>query len=246
MPSSVNLRRVTVLGVVLVLAAMLAGCGGSGSSVLSNTRGPGDRSGSPLDATNGGGGGNTAEAKALEDVDKAEEALARDPEDTDALATLTRSHYALANLNTDAKTNKLTSAGLAELQKSAEAWEQYLSATPQKVDQGLARVAIQSYATLAQTTGDPEEARRYWRGAAEAAKLIATAQSNPQNFIQLVQFATLAGDMRTAELAGQTAIDLAPSSQKAEVRKAVEQAKSADPSEGGAGKTPATPSLPGQ
>ena len=45
---------------------------------------------------------------------------------------------------------------------------------------------------------------------AEAAEIVAVADPNPQAYIQLTQYAALAGQDRKADLAGQKAIELAP------------------------------------
>jgi hypothetical protein len=61
--------------------------------------------------------------------------------------------------------------------------------------------------------------------AQDAARVIAEADNDAPSYLQLVQFAVLAGDTRTADLAGQKAIDLAPKSEKKAVRKQVKQLK---------------------
>ena len=49
-----------------------------------------------------------------------------------------------------------------------------------------------------------------------------------------MQYATLAGDTRTANLAGEKAVDLAPKAQRKEAEQLVKQAKT-PPQQGGAG-----------
>jgi hypothetical protein len=50
--------------------------------------------------------------------------------------------------------------------------------------------------------------------------------------VQLVQYASLAGQTRRADLAGKRAIELAPKSQKKQVKQLVEQAKAVGATQG--------------
>ena len=60
-----------------------------------------------------------------------------------------------------------------------------------------------------------------------AAQIIAEAENSATAYLALVQYASLAGDTRTADLAGIKAVDLAPGGQKKQVRAQVKQAKQA-------------------
>ena len=60
---------------------------------------------------------------------------------------------------------------------------------------------------------------------AEAAEIVATDQKSAQAYLQLVQFAALAGQDRKADLAGIKAVELAPKNQRSTVKQLVEQAK---------------------
>jgi hypothetical protein len=63
--------------------------------------------------------------------------------------------------------------------------------------------------------------------AQEAARIIAEADNDAPSYLQLMQYASLAGDTRTADLAGQKAVDLAPKGEKKAVKEQVKQLKSA-------------------
>ena len=76
----------------------------------------------------------------------------------------------------------------------------------------------------------PKEAER-------AARIIAEDDPSPQAYLRLVQYATLAGDTRTADLAGEKAIDLAPKAQRKEAEQAG-QAGQAAPAAGRLGRGP--------
>jgi tetratricopeptide (TPR) repeat protein len=239
-------RRRAVQGTYLTLA-ILMGAGLVLFGIGSNQQG------GLSELFGGGNGSNTATASVQKKIDKAEKALAKNPGDTKALADIVRGHYQLASASSPTDSTKISKKGRGELTKAIEAWEKYLAAEPPKVDTSLAAVAVQAYSTLAQTvTAEADDkpaqeaaAKRYWAGAANATEVIAETKENSQNYLQLVQFATLAGQERKAELAGQKAIALAPKNQKKEAKQAVEQAKSQAQSQSSGGAT-TTPALPGQ
>jgi hypothetical protein len=54
-------------------------------------------------------------------------------------------------------------------------------------------------------------------------RVVAAASNNWQTYLLLVQKATAAGDTRTAQLAAQKAVDLAPQAQKKQVEQAAKQ-----------------------
>jgi hypothetical protein len=213
-------RRRTVQGVYLTLA-ILMGAGlvffGIGSSV----------SGGLGDLFSGGGGGdNTAEEAVQKDLDAAEKKLDTNPNDKAALAELVRGHYQLALTTADPATQQFGEDSRGELEATTEAWERYVEAA-KKPESGLANTAIQSYSGLAQLEKEQQDQKPYWEGASRAAETLTLDTKNPAPYVQLVQYATLAGQTRKAELAGKRAIELAPKNQKKQVEAAVEQAKQA-------------------
>jgi hypothetical protein len=52
---------------------------------------------------------------------------------------------------------------------------------------------------------------------------VAESQNDPTSYLQLAAYAQLAKDQRTADLAAQKAVDLAPKDQKKDVRQQAEQ-----------------------
>ncbi len=65
--------------------------------------------------------------------------------------------------------------------------------------------------------------------AEKAAQIVAArGQSSSAAYVQLVRYATLAGDTRTQNLAAEKALDLAPKGQRGSVKKLLEQAQAAD------------------
>ena len=63
--------------------------------------------------------------------------------------------------------------------------------------------------------------------AVTTAEILAEQNETPEGYIVLAQYASLAGQTRKADLAGQKAIDLAPKDQREIVEQQVEQAKAA-------------------
>jgi len=225
-------RRRVVQGVYLTLA-ILMGAGlvlfGIGSDV----------SGGLGDLFKDGGGSNQADKTIQKRIDASEKKLRTNPRDEAALAELTRGHYQLATAEADPQTSEFTSKARPELEEAVAAWQRY-KAVAKKPEPSLGSLVVQAYAGLGQletaeaqkNQQQPEGAKQYWEGAAEASEIIADARPNAQNYIQLVQYATLAGQTRKAELAGQKAVELAPKNQKKEAKAAVEQAKQASTTQG--------------
>jgi hypothetical protein len=226
-------RHRTVQGVYLTLA-ILMGAGlvlfGIGSSV----------NGGLFDAFNGGSGSSKGNETAQKQIDAANKRLQADPKNAVALAALMRGHYNLATANSDPNTGDFGKKSLKDLQAADAAWGRYLTAV-KKPDVGVAKVAVQLEPGLAQLTTAKEDQTVHWSRAATAQELIAESESNPNNYINLVAFATLAGQTRKADLAGKKAIELAPKAQKKDAKAAVSQAKT-DPLGQGQGAQPA----PGQ
>jgi hypothetical protein len=212
-------RRRTVQGVYLTLAVLM-GAGlvlfGIGSSV----------SGGLGDLFKGGGGSNQAEQTIQKKIDNAEKTLQTNPTNAAALAQVVRGQYQLATASADPNTSEFTKDSQDNLLKATAAWQRYEKAAP-KPDQGLARLVIQAYDGLGRLTPNPQDAKPYWSGASDAAELVATTKPTAQNYVLLVQYASLAGQTRKADLAGKQAIKLAPKGQKKAAKQAVQQAKAA-------------------
>jgi hypothetical protein len=212
-------RRRAVQGTYLTLA-ILMGAGlvlfGIGSSV----------NGGLGDLFKGGGGSNQANETIQKRIDAADKTLKTQPNNVPALAAKTRAEYQLATASADAQTSEFTKDSQAPLQATVTTWERYVKAN-EKPDPSLARLVVQAYDGLGRLTKDQSTASRYWSGAADAAEVVTLAQPTAQNYIGLVQYASLAGQTRKADLAGKRAIALAPKDQKKQAKDAVAQAKAA-------------------
>jgi hypothetical protein len=202
-------RRRVVQGTYLMLAILMGG-----GLVLFGIGG--DVSGGLFDAfsdRNTGGNGNSA---IEERIDRAEQRLERNPRDAAALQELVRANYQLATSQTAQGQVGFPDEARDELTKAATAWQRYLEAEERRPDPSLATVAFQIYDVGA--LNRPKEAL-------QAAQIIAQADPESNAYIRVVQYATLAGNTRIANLAGDKAIELAPKGQRKVVRQQVQQAK---------------------
>jgi hypothetical protein len=206
--------QVTYLFLALLMAIGLIGAG-IGS----------DATGGLFDVFKGGGGSSNANSALEKRADRADEALRARPNDPAALVAATRAHYSLAATDTDRQTGVFGDDGKDELRKAASFWDRYLATSPKSPDVALANQMVFAFDPI----GLNQPAK-----AAEAAEIVAGAKDDPDAYLLLVQYATLAGQKRKADLAGQKAIELAPDEQKKDYKKQVEQAKTPQAPGGGA------------
>lgn len=179
----------------------------------------GDVSGGLFDAfSERGGNSSNADETFKENRDRAQEQLRINPRDEEALAALVRANYQLASSEIAPNTNVFPEGARDELEAAGTAWERYLALEPDPIDQQLATLMLQAYSPGALNQLDK---------AVRTAEILAQANETPQSYVLLTQYAALAGQTRTADLAGQKAIDLAPRDQRSTVRAQVEQAKAA-------------------
>lgn len=160
---------------------------------------------------NKSGNANSAIEKRIE---RNEEQLRAKPENATILAELVRDKYSLAN--SGAQSGTYSREAKAELRRADVYWQRYVKAAPEKVDPSLATVAIQVYDVSA--LNKPKEAQK-------AAAIVAEADNDAPSYLRLVQYAALAKDTRTANLAAEKAIDLSPKDQRAAVKAQAEQFK---------------------
>ena len=135
-----------------------------------------------------------------------------------ALATIVRSHYELASLDTSQQTGKFGPDGKKELALAATAWNRYVAANPKKPDASLAAVMLNAFG---------KNGLNQPVNAAAVAEIIATARNDAQSYIRLTACATVATQARKATLAAQKAVALAPKGQVKAVQQYIQQAKTA-------------------
>jgi hypothetical protein len=104
-----------------------------------------------------------------------------------------------------------------DLQKAGSYWQRYskLAANPSPA---VAGYAIQIYDVNG--LNRPKQAQ-------QAAQILAKDSNDTPSYLRLVSYAARAGDTRTADLAGQKAVDLAPKGQKKLIEKQIEALKKA-------------------
>jgi hypothetical protein len=192
------------LAVLMGGGLVLFGIGGDVSGGLFDAFS--DRSGS-------GGSGNDA---IEERVERLEKRVAANPGDTAALQELVRDYYGLATTQQESGATAFPDEAKDELRKASSAWQRYVAAVEGDPSAATATFALRVYDPTA--LNQPKEAQK-------AAAIIAEAENDSSSYLQLVGYASLAGDTRTADLATQKAVDLAPEGQKKEVEQQAEQLK---------------------
>jgi hypothetical protein len=192
------------LAVLMGGGLVLFGIGGDVSGGLFDAFS--DRSGS-------GGSGNDA---IEERVERLEKRVAANPGDTAALQELVRDYYGLATTQQESGATAFPDEAKDELRKASSAWQRYVAAVEGDPSAATATFALRVYDPTA--LNQPKEAQK-------AAAIIAEAENDSSSYLQLVGYASLAGDTRTADLATQKAVDLAPKDQKKEVEQQAEQLK---------------------
>jgi hypothetical protein len=203
-------RRRRAVQVTYLMLALLMG----GGLVLFGVGG--DVSGGLLDAFKGGGG--SSGDSALQDrIDKQEERLQANPRNERLLQSLVRDYYSLATSQREEGSTGFPPDAKDELRKAGTYWQRYADVA-EKPSPAVAGYALQIFDVGG--LNQPKEAQ-------EAASILAEAANDTPSYLRLVLYASRAGDKRTADLAGQKAVDLAPKAQRKLVEKQVELAKKA-------------------
>ncbi len=203
-------RRRTVQVIYLSLALLMGG-----GLVLFGVGG--DVSGGLLDAFKGGGG--SSGDSALQDrIDKQEERLQRSPRNEALLQSLVRDYYSKATQSRESG-SAFPPDAKDDLRKAGAYWNRYAE-TAQNPNPATAGYALQIYDAGA--LNKPKEAQK-------AAQILAQAQNDTASYLRLVAYAARAGDTRTADLAAQKAVDLAPKAQKKLVEKQAKALKKPAP-----------------
>jgi hypothetical protein len=203
-------RRRVVQATYLLLAVLLGG-----GLVLFGIGG--DVSGGLFDAFSDRSGSGGSNNDALEErVDRLEKRVAANPGNTAALQELVRDYYGLATTQQESSTAPFPDDAKDELRKAGSAWQRYVDAVEGQPSAAAATYALRVYDVGA--LNQPKEAQK-------AAAIIAESENDSSSYLQLVGYASLARDTRTADLATQKAVDLAPKDQKKAVEQQAEQLK---------------------
>ncbi len=212
-------RRRAVQATYLTLAVLMGG-----GLVLFGIGG--DVQGGIFDAFSGEGGNSSNGNSVIEKRAEANQKKVQANPRSEALRkALTRDYYQLATASSNQE-GQFDEEGKQNLRKASANWQAYLALEPDKPDTSLARLALQMY--------DPIALNRKTQ-AKDAALIIAREENDAQSYLNLVQYAVLAKDTRTADLAGTKAIDLAPAAQRKQVRAQVKQLKQPPDQQGAQG-----------
>jgi hypothetical protein len=203
-------RRRAVQATYLMLALLMGG-----GLVLFGIGG--DVSGGLVDAFKGSGGGSEGDSVLRERIDKQEERLQASPGNERILQTLVRDYYSLATSQRESGSVGFPPDAKDELRQAAVYWTRYAD-TAEKPSPETAGYALQIYDTEA--LNQPKEAAR-------VAAILAEEGNDAASYLRLVAFAARAGDERTADLAAQKAVDLAPEDQRKAIKQQAEALKKA-------------------
>jgi hypothetical protein len=207
-------RRRVVQATYLMLAVLMGG-----GLVLFGIGG--DVSGGLFDAFSDRSGNTISDDSVEEDIERNEELAAKPgPRREAALQALVEDYFQLARSQTPTGATAIPEEARDELQKAARNWQRYVEVVQEKPDPDTALYALRIYDPSG--LNDPAEAQK-------AAQIIAADDNAFQSYLAVVRYATLAGDTRTADLAGQKAIDLAPKADKPAVRAQVKLEKQSTP-----------------
>jgi hypothetical protein len=203
-------RRRRAVQVTYLMLALLMG----GGLVLFGIGG--DVSGGLLDAFKGGGG--SSGDSALQDrVDKQKERLQANPRNQVVLQNLVRDYYSLATSKRESNASGFPDDAKDDLREAGVYWQRYVEVAD-KPNPDTAGYALQVYDVAA--LNRPKEAQR-------AAAILAEDANDAPSYLRLVSYAARAGDTRTADLATQKAVELAPKDQRKLIKQQAEALKKA-------------------
>jgi hypothetical protein len=207
-------RRRRVVQVVYLMLALLLG----GGLVLFGIGG--DVSGGLIDAFKGGGGASSGDSALQDRVNRQEERLAKNPQNEAVLQSLIRDYYSLATGQRESGSIGFPADAKDELRKSGEYWQRYTRVVDGEPSADAARYALQVY-----DVGALDRSKE----AQKAAAIIAQDSNDVASYLRLVAYAARAGDTRTADLAAEKAVDLAPKAQRKQVEEQAEALKKPPP-----------------
>jgi hypothetical protein len=205
-------KRVVQVSYVLLAAIFLLGFVGFGIG------GGGNSAGGIFDAIGlgGDGSGGSLSGQFDDQIDNANEQLAKNPNDTAALLKLSKYEYykAKQGVTQDQATGAISISEDAhtELGKSVDAWEKYLKVNKGKPNPTVAAQIVQAYYFLSDAGG-----------AAEAQRIVASNQPSSGSYGQLAFYLYFAGNISEGDQAASKAESEAPKSQRSQVKQQLEQ-----------------------
>jgi tetratricopeptide (TPR) repeat protein len=194
-----------LLAVLMGLGLILFGIGGEVTGGL-------------FDGLGIGGGNSTSNSQFEERVEDAEKRIQANPRNAAAWAELARARYQVvtSSENYDQNTGQFTEEGKQELRGVAEAWERYLELDPKKIDPNVAALMAIVYSEAG--LDNPKKA-------AQAQSVVAADRPSSSTYFTLATYYYLANQQREGDLAADRAIELAPKTQRKQVREQIDQLK---------------------
>jgi hypothetical protein len=170
----------------------------------------------------GRGGSSEATKVLVEQAERTEEKLRREPDNPALLLSLARSRVAAANAQTE--TDPQTGAPLVDAEaresfdKATEAWNRYLKQTETPSPSG-AQLMASTFFTLAQTLGEIESIEESLSDAARAQRIAAEAHPCVGTLTTLAIYEYFDGHFAAADKAGNEAKAKASAAQAKEIEK---------------------------
>jgi hypothetical protein len=175
--------------------------------------GSGNAPGGILDAIGLGGndGGSDSLSSQFDDqIDAANQQLAKDPKDTSALLKLAEAEYqkAKSGVSQDPDTGQISvsSDAQTDLGNSADAWAKYLRVNKGKPDADAAALMVQVYYLLNDAAG-----------AAKAQRIVTEETPNAGNYNQLAFYEYASYDIAAGDGAAEKAEQMTPKAQRKQV-----------------------------
>ncbi len=213
-------RRKRVIQVIYALLALLMAVGLVGLGIGSGT------SGGLFDALGIGGDAST-DPQYEQQIERAEQTLATDPDNERALINLARTNFLAGQSRVEVDENGTPSVpeqAMVEFRAATDAWERYLDTNPKKPDMSAATLMIRAYTYVAGS--DPTLFESDLEQVVAAAQIIAEGRPSAGTELQLARFAYLAGDEKTAKAAEKRALAEAPdAATKRQIENTLTQAK---------------------
>jgi hypothetical protein len=151
-------------------------------------------------------------------IDKANQRLAKDPKDTQALLVVANNEYLLGKtgVTQDQTTGQIsvTNDAHTDLGQAADAWSKYLKLNKGKPDLNTAFNMVNVYVILNDGSG-----------AVKTQEVIAKAQPSPQAYGQLAFFQYLTGDISGGDQSRDKALSLASKTQRKQLGTQLTQAR---------------------
>jgi len=204
-------KRVVQVSYALLAAIFLVGFIGIGI-------GSGNSTGGILDAVGlgGDGGGGSLDSQYDDQIDRANEQLAANPNDSAALLKLSKYEYfkAKQGVTQDQTTGQISVSDDAhtELGKSVDAWEKYVKINKGKPSAGVAAQIVQAYYFL-----------NDFGGAADAQQIVAASQPNSGSYGQLAYYRYASLNIPEGDKAASKAEAAAPKAQRGQIKKQLAQ-----------------------